>query len=82
MTPHRDDFARWLDDPVTRWVIAAHLKIADECRETWMGASWENGGGSRELLIELRVRADTYKAIADTTYEGLCATNGETPNEE
>ena len=82
MPPSREDFARWLDDPVTRWVMQAHRAMADVCKETWDEVSWKNGGGSREQLLELRCRADTYLAIAEADYAALCDANGEQPNEE
>jgi hypothetical protein len=31
-------------------------------------------------LIELRTRADTFRAIEETTYEGFCTARGEEPN--
>jgi len=78
----RDDFAAWLEHPVTGWVMRAFLKGADENREAWIKASWDGGACSRELLAELRTRADAYLAIAETGYEGFCEMHGETPNEE
>lgn len=82
MNPSRDDFVRWLDDPVTAFVMRAMLLASDDCREAWVKASWDNGACSKEMLAELRTRADAYRAIAETGYEGFCAMLGEQPNEE
>ena len=82
MTPTRDDFARWLDDPVTAWVMRAHLKAAEANKDQWIAASWENGACSREMLAELRTRADAYRAIAEAGYEAFCEMLGEEPNDE
>lgn len=82
MTPHREDFARWLDDPVTRWVMAAHAAVIEDAKQTWVNASWDNGGGSRDLLIELRSKADAYAQLQGATYEDICAQLGEAPNDE
>lgn len=82
MHPSKDDFTRWLDDPVTRWVLAAHKQIAEDCHTEWDRYSWENGGSNPTILQELRVRADTYRAIAETTYEGFCETLGDKPSAE
>ena len=82
MTPSRDDFARWLDDPVTNWVMRAHLMAAETNKTAWIDASWGNGAASKEMLAELRTRADAYLAITQTGYEGFCDMLGEQPNEE
>lgn len=74
-----EDFARWRDDAVTQWVFRAIAVVADENKETWLQASWINGNANPELLSELRTRADAYRALIDTSYEGLCETNGEEP---
>lgn len=82
MPPSRDDFARWRDDRVTDWVIRAHLAAAETNRTAWTEASWNGGACSKEMLLELRTRADAYLAIAETGYEGFCDMLGETPDEE
>lgn len=82
MTPSREDFARWLDNSVTEWVMRALVAAADANREAWIGHSWDAGGCSREMLAELRTRADAYRALPDTTYDGFCDMLGEKPNEE
>lgn len=82
MPPSRDDFARWRDDPVTRWVMQAHRTLAEDQQREWMGISWGNGSANEAALRELRTRADAYLALPDGTYEAFCETNGDTPHEE
>lgn len=82
MPPHREDFARWRDDPVTRWVLAAHLQAAADQQTTWQKVSWEEGHANPALLQELRVRADAYRAIGEMTYEDVCSAMGEEPRDE
>lgn len=82
MPPSRDDFARWLDDPVTGYVMRAHLASAAANEAEWKRVSWDNGIASQATLNELRTRADAYKAIAEMTYEAVCDANGDEPNDE
>jgi hypothetical protein len=77
----REDFTRWREDPVTRAVIAAHRKTAEDNKAAWMAASWENGHSNPATLQELRVRADAYLAIAEMNYEGVMETLGLEPTE-
>lgn len=74
-----EDFERWRDDAVTRWVFAAIEKAAEENKQTWLEASWNNGNANPAALNELRTRADAYRALIDTSFEGWCETLGEEP---
>lgn len=82
LPPSREDFARWQADRVTQWVMAAHRAAADANKAAWVDQSWVGGACSRDVLTDLRIRADAYLAIADTSYEGFCDMLGEEPNEE
>lgn len=82
MAPSREDFARWREDPVTRWVLQAHAEMAEQCRLQWLGISWDNGQANPGALSELRTRADTYLAITQTPYDGYCEALGEEPCED
>lgn len=82
MPPSRDDFDRWLDDPVTDAVMRAHEAMAEANKAEWTRVSWDNGAASPSLLRELRVRADAYRAISEMSYEALCDALGEQPNDE
>ena len=73
----RDDFARWRDDPITRKVMEALGQASDEQKAQWDKASW---GGAvvrapelERVLIELRTRADAYRALQEMTLGDLCA---------
>ena len=75
--PLSEDFARWRDDPMTRMVFAALEQAEQAQKAQWDAASW--GGGTRradalkELLDELRVRADCYRALREMTFSDLAA---------
>lgn len=81
MPPSRDEFARWLDDSVTRYVMRAHLAMAETNKAEWTRVSWDAGHANPALLSELRTRADAYRAIAEMTYESVVDANGDEPNE-
>lgn len=82
MAPSAEEFARWRDDRVTRWVMRAFAICADENKQEWMTASWEQGVSNPLLLSELRTRADAYRAMTDTPYEAHCETNGDEPQHD
>jgi hypothetical protein len=73
--PLREDFARWRDDPITQLVFGALDKAALEQKAMWDAASW--GGGRvradelKDMLQELRVRADCYAALSAMTIEDV-----------
>lgn len=69
MAPSRDEFARWRDDPVTRWVITTFEEMAAANKDAWVSASWDGNAANPLLLKELKVRADAYLALADMTYD-------------
>jgi hypothetical protein len=79
MTISRDDFATWRANPVTEWVFAALDAMAEGQKQHWVDTSWDQGACAPELLLELRVRADTAKAINETSYERYCEVLGEEP---
>lgn len=70
-----EDFARWRDDDVTKLVFKALGMAAVAQKDEWDRASW--GGGVvrgpdlERLLIELRVRADSYAALEAMTVQDL-----------
>jgi hypothetical protein len=81
LAPSAEEFARWRDDPVTRWIFSAILMGVEANRAAWMRASWDNGACSKEFLQELRTRADAYMALIETPYEGWCEMNGDEPSD-
>lgn len=70
-----EDFARWRDDAVTRWIFKAIEAGEAENKAAWIEASWQFNNPSPSLLLELRTRADAYRALIDTTYEAWCEMN-------
>ena len=71
----REDFARWRDDPITKMVLQALDEAAKAQKAEWDSASWEGGkvraDDLKDLLQELRVRADCYAALRDMRFEDL-----------
>ena len=82
MTPTREDFARWRDDHVTRWVMAAHKAAADANKADWVNGAWETGQAAEGALQVARTRADAYLAISEAGYEAFCDMLGEEPRDE
>lgn len=73
-----EDFAAWLEHPVTKWVQQAYESLAAENKAAWIEASWEQGKSDPMMLQELRVRADAYRSIAECEFEAFAETNGAT----
>lgn len=73
--PLSEDFARWRDDPITKLVFQALGAAADAQKAQWDAASWDGGQVRaeplKELLQELRVRADCYRALQELTVEDI-----------
>jgi hypothetical protein len=65
------------DEPVTQWVMAACAKAADDNKQAWVESSWESGQADQAALSEFRTRADAYRALEETNFEGWMATHGQ-----
>lgn len=76
MTFDTDDYAQWLDNPVTQAVFQALTKQAEDAKAEWLKASWETGNVDPQLLADLRARAETASDICELTYEELEAALG------
>ncbi len=72
-----DDFQRWYDNPVTKWVFAAVEQAALKQSEAWMDKSWGGGVADPFELAVLRTRADAYRALYETPFEQWQQMNGE-----
>jgi hypothetical protein len=77
----RDDYNTWRANPVTEWAFGSLAIMAGMQREHWIETSWDQGGCLPELLLELRVRADAYKALEAASYEDFCKARGEEPQD-
>lgn len=75
--PSEEEFTAWRDDPVTQWVMSACRKAAEDNRQAWLSTSWESGRADQAALSEYRTRADAYRALEDTGYEGWLETHGQ-----
>lgn len=76
-----EEFDRWLEDPVTQWVMRGARAGAEANRQAWTDASWGQGQADPLMLAELRSRADAYMALAETGFEGWRSANGEDGDE-
>ena len=73
--PSKEEFTAWRDHPVTRWVMEACRKAAEDNKRHWVEAAWESGTANQAHLIENRTRADAYLALAETQYDGWKGTH-------
>ena len=80
--PSSEEFQAWRDHPLTRWVFLALERASEAQREDWLRRSWEAGEADPLALVELRTRADAYRAPFETTYEAFCEMLNETPRAE
>jgi hypothetical protein len=46
-------------------------------RDGWIDASWEKGSADPLNLVELRTRADAYRAVTESTYDDLAKFGGD-----
>lgn len=72
-----EEFIAWRDDPVTRWVFAGCANYAEGNKRAWTEHSFSTGIADQDFLIECRTRADAYRALADTDFQGWRIANGE-----
>ncbi len=79
MTITAEDFARWRDDRVTQWIFKAIEAGEAEQKSAWLESSWQYSNPRPELLLELRTRADAYRALIDTSYESWAEINQDEP---
>lgn len=55
--------------------------FAGRQRDEWMQRTFDDGAfPDRNMLIELRTRADAYRAIPETNYEEWIAAHGNDPH--
>jgi hypothetical protein len=81
LSPSRDEFAAWRDDPTTRFVMYALQRNADECRDEWLRLSWEGGEADQRKLDGLRERSDALLGFT-ADYEAFCETLNLEPEQE
>lgn len=81
MAPTKEEFQAWQSHPITRWVFKGARTGTQAQKAAWDKAAWDKGSADQLLLTELRTRADAYAALEETTYEGWCELNGDSPTE-
>lgn len=74
-----DEFASWLEHPVTKWMRATAAGLADDRRAAWLEASWGTGKAPEGLLMQLRGQADAHLWFADIEYSAACEAAGQDP---
>ena len=78
----KDEFQRWYENPVSKWVFAAVEQAALKQSEAWMEKSWGSGVADPYELVTLRTRADAYRALFETPFEQWQEMNGESDANE
>ena len=73
--PSAEEFAAWRENPITQWVLRGCELAAEENRRDWQDKTWASGIADPLHLLETRTRADAYRALHDTTYEGWVETH-------
>lgn len=66
-----EEFLAWREDPTTVAIVALLGAFADAQKAAWDAASWEKGEADEFLLVELRTRADAYRALAELSFRDL-----------
>lgn len=66
-----EDFSAWREDPTTQAIVAALNAFADAQKTAWDLLSWEQGEADPMKLMELKTRADAYRALAELSFEDL-----------
>ena len=69
--PAPEDFAAWMQHPVTRFVARAYQVLVEEQRAEWMRRTWDGETVALDPLLhkELTTRADTLRGFYESTYE-------------
>ena len=71
--PTEEEFTAWRDHPVTRFVLKAYEKMAEEQKRQWADVSWEGGHCDSFELCQLRTRADAYRSMSESDLSDFTA---------
>jgi hypothetical protein len=71
MIPSKEDFESWLASPVTEAVFRAFDKLKQRAKDRWLAESWDGGKPDRELLADLRARAEVIDDFRRITQQDL-----------
>lgn len=84
-----EDFEAWAEQPMTRLVIAGLEAMAVQQQTNWQAGAWSaeylTPEGREQQLIALnraKVRAETYREMANITLADVLAANGLEPAQE
>ena len=70
-----EEFEAGLDHPVTRYVLDAYERMAEEQKAAWVECSWDGGQCDSYELCALRTRADAYKSMSECELSDFTAAN-------
>ena len=75
VVPTPEEYAAWASHPVTEWVARCYAQMAEAQQAAWLTNSWQASSRTPEdvrlladMLIELRTRADAYRAFIETNW--------------
>lgn len=71
MTITQEDFELWRLNPVTEAFFTVLRGKIEECKASWMAASWAQGKVDERLLADLRARADISQSYVGIDFETL-----------
>lgn len=74
-TPDADEFAAWQAHPVTVFVNAGLVRLAELAKAQWQADAWD-GHLEPVPLARVKTRAETYLELAELTFEDALGANG------
>ncbi len=69
MTVSQEEYADWLQHPVTEWVLGLMRHHADTIKDKWADLAWTSGELEALAFTEARVRADCYLEIPNSSFD-------------
>ena len=64
-----EDFAAWLENPVTQAVLAAVAQLGSGAKQEWLEASWNGGTVDPVFLAGLKAKEQVARDLVEMTYE-------------
>jgi len=66
-----EDYLAWLEQPVTKWFMAAFKNTADLCEQEWKEGSWNSGNADPQSLLRLKAKHEAYTAVYTAYFDDL-----------
>jgi hypothetical protein len=73
VSPSRDEFEIWRDNPITQWVLEGFRRAGDLQPADWLRSSWGDGEPDRNFLIRKRAMAAVYSDVVNVSHEDVAA---------